>query len=128
MAPEIAESDGAIYYPILYAGIIVCFCLLASLLISLANFNEDTEDHYYVENVSRTQFILIIIFLIPMTFLWHYWCIPDTVTSGVEEFASFFVKDAAWYHIAWCSVFGLFAGFFICLLSEYFTSMNCPPS
>ncbi len=39
------------------------------------------------------------------------------------------MKEAIdWYVLFYCSGFGLCAGFFISLLSEYFTSMNCPPS
>jgi Na+/H+-translocating membrane pyrophosphatase len=121
--------QGAPYYPIMYAGLVVNVCLLACVSINYLDLTDNSEDHYYVENVSRSILIITLVVLIPMTFLFHGFGLPEKLTAGSTDFAVFQVSsEIEWHVLVYCSVFGLCAGFFICLLSEYFTSMNCPPS
>jgi len=128
-SPEIQAMQGAPYYPIMYAGLVVNVCLLACVSINYLDLTDNSEDHYYVENVSRSILIITLVVLIPMTFLFHAFGLPETMTAGSTDFAVFQVStEIQWHVLVYCSVFGLCAGFFICLLSEYFTSMNCPPS
>jgi Na+/H+-translocating membrane pyrophosphatase len=108
---------------------IINVCLVVCLLVNFIELADLTEDHYYVENSSRMVLILALIILAPLTFLLHGIGLPDTLTAGVAGFEVFEIKEAIdWYVLFYCSGFGLCAGFFMSLLSEYFTSMNCPPS
>ena len=128
-SPEIIAKPGSAYYPIMYAGLIVNLCLLACLAVSFSELADVTEDHYYVENSSRSMLILALIILIPSTFMFHAYGLPATLTCGTPDFKVYQVDASIeWHVLVFCSVFGLCAGFFVCLLSEYFTSMNCPPS
>jgi len=44
------EGDGAMYFPIFITGMSICIAFGAGILNQIAHFNEETEDHYYVEN------------------------------------------------------------------------------
>ncbi len=93
-SPEIIAQEGAIYYPLLYSGMIINVCLVVCLLVNFIELADLTEDHYYVENSSRMVLILALIILAPMTFLLHGVGLPDTLTAGVAGFEVFEVKEA----------------------------------
>ena len=88
-SPEILAKDGGVYYPVVYAGLIVNVCLVVCMLINFIELADLTEDHYYVENSSRMIIILALIVLAPLTFLLHGVGLPETLTAGVDGFPVF---------------------------------------
>jgi Na+/H+-translocating membrane pyrophosphatase len=126
---EVAGKAGSAYYPIMYAGLITNICLFSCLAINYLEMVDVTEDHYYVEGSARYIFVIAMCLLTPLTFIWHGFGIPELITAGSKDFEMFQIeKNLEWYMLFWCSFFGMAAGLLISLLSEYFTSMSCPPS
>ena len=87
--------------------------------------SKDTEDHYYVENCSRTSLILSSLAFFVITIFWHYISLPTessvTIISGIEAYDAFYKETQSLYLFS-ATVFGIFTGLLISFLSEYFTS------
>ncbi len=82
----INKEPGCVFYPLIYAGFSVGFACLVSIGIGYMNAVDETEDHYYVENSARIQLILIFVIMVVVTFIFHGWFIPETISSGFASF------------------------------------------
>ena len=120
---QLIKEDGAYFYPLFYAGVCVGFACLCNLLVQFIPFCEETEDHLYIENTCRTQFLLYYAIMMPLTFLWHWIGLTiEDINVGVEDYPPLHRTGLRWWHFAVCAVYGLTAGLIISLISEYFSS------
>jgi len=87
--------------------------------------SKDTEDHYYVENCSRTTYTFSFVAFVIFTLFWHYISFPNEndgkLTSGIEAYETFYKETKSVYALG-ATFFGVFIGLLISFLSEYFTS------
>jgi hypothetical protein len=50
-SPEIRNTNGCAYFPLICASVLILCAMFSSTIVNVADLVEDTEDHYYVENV-----------------------------------------------------------------------------
>jgi len=126
-SPELSEIPGFYYNAVCYAALALCtafVCCMCTVLLKGENENTDTEDHYYVEGLSRFSIVVTFVAWFLLSIVFNYYMLPlhnGKITSGVETFTAFYKETTTWRIIA-CNLAGIVAGLCICLLTEYFTS------
>jgi len=74
-------KEGAFYYPVTWAAFTCCFAFVACLAMIFGDDINDqqTEDHYYVENQSRVPLLITYFMLMLFVWMWTYFCLPEVV-------------------------------------------------
>jgi len=50
-SPEIRNTNGCAYFTLIIASVLILCAMFSSAIVNVADLVEDTEDHYYVENI-----------------------------------------------------------------------------
>jgi Na+/H+-translocating membrane pyrophosphatase len=103
-------------------GFVLCTAALCVLLNLVAELDENTEDHLYIENSSRKQIIWYPVIMLVIVFIAFFigFNTKDGIDVGTISFFKVAGVDMTFFVL--CCYLGSISGLIISFLSEYFTS------
>jgi len=93
----------------------------------MSSLIDETEDHLFIENISRVISLLYFAIMFIVTYAIFYYFLPETdgefkFISGSSDFPITYKDNLTIGDISNSAVVGLISSLLICLITEYFTS------